>query len=133
MENQWEQLSPEEKREQRFQKWLNPQGVTFASTDAETAYKERVQRLVDAYSVREPDRVPVVVRTGSIPAYQYGLNYRTVSYDYVKAAEVFTRFNEEHAVDLDSYSTFWTINSITGRVTDFPTILGATSMLKKST
>ena len=111
MENQWEQLSSEEKREQRFQKWLNPQGVTFVSADAETAYKQRVQRLIDAYSVREPDRVPVVVRTGSIPAYQYGLNYKTVSYDYEKAAEVFSRFNEEHAVDLDSYAVPYAICS----------------------
>jgi uroporphyrinogen-III decarboxylase len=104
MDNQWEQLSPEEKREKRFQKWLNPEGTTFVSPVAEIAYKQRVQRLIDAYSIRKPDRVPVVVRTGSIPAYQYGLNYKTVSYDYEKSAEAFGRFNEEHAVDLDSYA-----------------------------
>jgi hypothetical protein len=116
MENQWEQLSPEEKREQRFQKWLNPQGITFVSPVVETAYKERVQRLIDAYNIKEPDRVPVVVRTGSIPAYQYGLNYKTVSYDYEKSAQVFNRFNEEHAVDLDSYAVPFAISP--GRVLD---------------
>jgi hypothetical protein len=116
MEKQWEQLSFEEKREQRFQKWLNPQGIVFVSPAAETAYKERAQRLIDAYSLREPDRVPVVVRTGSIPAYQYGLNYKTVSYDYEKSAEVFSRFNEEHAADLDSYAVPFAIAP--GRVLD---------------
>jgi hypothetical protein len=116
MENQWEQLSPEEKREQRFQKWLHPQDIAFVNPTAETAYRERVQRLIDAYSVKEPDRVPVVVRTGSIPAYQYGLNYKTVSYDYEKAAEVFGRFNEEHATDLDSYAVPFVISP--GRVLD---------------
>jgi uroporphyrinogen-III decarboxylase len=116
MENQWEQLSPEEKREQRFQKWLNPQGAAFVSPEAETAYKQRVERLIDAYSIRKPDRVPVIVRTGSIPAYQYGLNYKTVSYDYEKAAEVFSRFNEEHAADLDGYAVPYAIAP--GRVLD---------------
>ncbi len=116
MENQWEQLSSEEKREQRFQKWLNPEGITFVSPVAEIAYKQRVQRLIDAYSVRKPDRVPVVVRTGSIPAYQYGLNYKTVSYDYEKAAEVFSRFNEENAFDLDSYAVPYAISP--GKVLD---------------
>ena len=70
MENQWDQLSPEEKRGQRFQKWLNPQGISFVDQTAETAYKQRVQRFIDVYCVKEPDRVPVVAPTGSIAAYQ---------------------------------------------------------------
>ncbi len=116
MEIQWEKLSAEEKRVQRFQKWLNPQGVSFVNRAAEEAYKERVKRLIDVYNLEEPDRVPVIIRTGSMAAYQYGSNYKTVSYDYDKAAEVFDRFNEEFAADLDSYAIPQAISP--GRVLD---------------
>jgi len=102
MEKDWHRLSPEEKREQRFQEWLDSPGIAFASPDAEKTYRERARRLIDAYNLKEPDRVPVLVNTGSIPAYEYGLNYRIVSYEYDKLIEVWSRFNGEHALDLDT-------------------------------
>ncbi|MEW6186985.1 MAG: uroporphyrinogen decarboxylase family protein, partial [Thermodesulfobacteriota bacterium] len=52
----------------------------------------------------KPDRVPVLINVGSIPAYLYGLNYRTVSYDYERLIETWERFNREYAVALDSYA-----------------------------
>jgi hypothetical protein len=98
------QQTPEEKREQRFQEWINSSGIAFISPEAEKAYQERGRRLIDAYSLREPDRVPVLVNVGSIPAYEYGLDYRTVSNEYDKLIEVWDRFNQEHALELDSFA-----------------------------
>ncbi|HVN97850.1 MAG TPA: uroporphyrinogen decarboxylase family protein [Syntrophorhabdaceae bacterium] len=93
----------EEKRAHRLEEWLNPQ-VEFVSPKAATSYKERAQRMIDALSVKEPDRVPVFTGViGSMPAYEYGLDYRTVSYDYDKLTRTWDRFNEDHAVDLDSF------------------------------
>jgi len=95
--------TPEEKRAYRLDQWLNPQ-VQFASLDAERSYKERAQRMIDTLNVKEPDRVPVFTGIlGSMPAYQYGLDYRTISYDYDKLADAWNRFNEDHAADLDSF------------------------------
>jgi pyridoxine 5'-phosphate synthase PdxJ len=37
MDMEWAQLSPEEKREERFNGWLNPQGVRFVNPEAENA------------------------------------------------------------------------------------------------
>ena len=52
-------LSPEEKREERFNKWLSPPDVFFSSPEAEKMYKCRVHRLIDAIKMKDPDRVPV--------------------------------------------------------------------------
>jgi len=104
MDKDRQPLSAEEKREQRYQEWLDSSAIPFVSPEAEKAFQERGRRLIDAYSLREPDRVPVLVNVGSIPAYEYGLDYRTVSYDYDKLVEVCHRFNEEHALKLDSWA-----------------------------
>jgi lysophospholipid acyltransferase (LPLAT)-like uncharacterized protein len=39
-------LSPEEKREERFIQWLSAKDIKFASPEAERAYKERVTRFI---------------------------------------------------------------------------------------
>ena len=47
MQRKWAELSPEEKQKERFKLWLSPQGVKFASPEAEKLYSERVTRLID--------------------------------------------------------------------------------------
>jgi uroporphyrinogen-III decarboxylase len=96
-------LTMEEKREKRFQAFCNPQGVTFVSAEAEAAYQRRAKRQVDFFSVRESDRVPVAFNFGSIPAYEMGTNYKTVSYDFEKAAQVWEAFNEKYAARLGTF------------------------------
>jgi len=51
MENKWADLSWEEKREERFKRWLSPTGVKFSSPEAEKLYKERVTRFIKAISI----------------------------------------------------------------------------------
>jgi len=83
MEKAWAELSPEEKREQRFKRWLSPPGVQFASPQAEKAYQERVTRFIKAFTLQKPDRVPVVLpMTGFYAASYAGTNLGTVMYDY---------------------------------------------------
>jgi hypothetical protein len=98
MDDQWPKLSREEKRRQRHEWMLNP-GVQFVSAEAEKAFKLRTQRLLDVYMVEEPDRVPVTLPVGALPAYLNGIDYRTAMYDYEKAAEGWTKFNEEFEMD----------------------------------
>ena len=68
MERKWSELSPDEKREERFKRWLSPDDVAFKSPEAERLYKERVTRLIDAIKLKEADRVPIVFNPGHIPA-----------------------------------------------------------------
>ena len=104
MEKEWAALTSEERRRQRLHQWLNPEGVAFISSDAEKAYRERVQRLIDAFSVEEPDRVPVMVAVGALPAATYGVDYHTAMYDLDKMAEVWMRFNDDYSGQLDSFA-----------------------------
>ena len=98
MDDQWAQLSGEERRERRLARFRTP-AVQFVGPEAEEAYKTRIERFIDAYKVEEPDRVPVALPVGALPAYLYGSDYRTVMYDYDKATEVWLRFNEEFECD----------------------------------
>ena len=98
-EKNWADLSPEEKREERFNWWLSPPDVKFASPEAEKAYKVRVQRLINVYKVQEPDRVPVSLAIGALPAYLSGMDYHTVMNDYDKAAQAWMKFNKEFDTD----------------------------------
>jgi hypothetical protein len=82
MDKAWAELSPEEKREQRFKRWLSPPGVSFASPKAEKLYKERVTRFIKAFTLQKPDRVPCILPTGFYAAAYAGTNLGTVMYDY---------------------------------------------------
>jgi hypothetical protein len=90
MEKQWQELTPQEKQETLFQRWLSPkdsQGndLKFQSPQAEKAYKERVTRLKDAIQLKKtPDRVPVIPVTSFFPAYYAGYTPQEMMYDYDK-------------------------------------------------
>jgi uroporphyrinogen-III decarboxylase len=101
----WEQLTPEQRRSLRL-KWLaeTANEIKFISQEAKKNYKTKLQRLIDVYRVREPDRVPVTVSAGMVPLYAAGIDYHTAIYDYEKAIGAYERFNEEHGIALDSYA-----------------------------
>jgi uroporphyrinogen-III decarboxylase len=114
-EKKWAEMTPQEKREQRFQWWLEPEGVKFVNASAMKAYKQRVKRLIDVYNLREPDRVPVSLMIGSLPAYRYGSDYYSCSYDYDLAVKAWDTFNKDF-MDADSIASPGTV--IPARVYD---------------
>jgi len=116
MEGKWAGLSPEEKREERFKKWLSPQGVEITSSEAETLYKQRVQRIIDAIKLKEPDKVPVHINMGFLPALYSGLTHESVMYDYEKMRYAWIKFINEF--DLDDFDTFDAGGVLPGRVYD---------------
>jgi hypothetical protein len=99
---QWEEMTWQEKREERFKRWLNPPEVKFVSQEAEQLYKERVTRLIKAIKLEEPDRVPVMLPTGNFPAYWGGANLRTLMYDYKKSREIWIKYMEAFG-DMDIF------------------------------
>jgi len=60
-------LTPEEKREARFQRWLSPPAVKFNGAAAEKAYKQRVTRFIKAIKLEVSDRVPVILPPATSP------------------------------------------------------------------
>ena len=100
-ESTWESLSPDEKLEKRLEAWLSPQGVTFASPEAEAGYKARVTRLINAIQLKKkPDRVPVTPHLGEFAAAYCGYTEKDMWYDVDKAIEVATRCTLE--LDFDA-------------------------------
>jgi hypothetical protein len=100
----WARLTPQEKREYRLNRLLNTEGINFVSPEAEKAYRVRVQRTVDVYNLREPDRVPVNLPVGNLPFRLYGINARTAMYDLEKALEAAAKFNEQYGEELEVYA-----------------------------
>jgi len=100
-EKEWTEMTPQEKRERRFKGWLNNWGNKIIDADAEKAYKTRVQRLIDVYNVREPDRVPVNLPVGNLPLTMFGVNAHTAMYDYEKAIQATQKFNEKYSAELE--------------------------------
>jgi hypothetical protein len=98
MEKSWAELTPEEKRQERFRRWLSPD-IKFASPEAERGYKARVTRFIKAISLEEPDRVPVMLPEGFFPAYHAGGNLRKVMYDYDEMKRAWLKFLNEFDLD----------------------------------
>jgi hypothetical protein len=90
-EKKWADLFWEEKREERFKRWLAPD-VTFSSPEAEKLYKERVTRFIRAFQVEKPDRVPCILPAGNFAAYYAGSDLRTVMYDYDEMKRTWRKF-----------------------------------------
>ena len=100
MEKAWSELTSDEKREERFKKWLSPTEAKFDSTAAGGLYKERVQRLIDVINVNEPDRVPVMLPITFFPTYYSGSNLRTVMYDYDELRRTWFKFLDDFELDI---------------------------------
>jgi uroporphyrinogen-III decarboxylase len=102
MEKIWGNMTPAEKREARFKKWLSPPDVRFPTPKAEKAYKERVSRFITAIKLKEPDRVPVVLPTGFFPVHYAGTTLQKVMYDYKELRRAWMKFL--HDFEMDTYS-----------------------------
>jgi hypothetical protein len=94
----WANLSPTEKRAQRYRLWLTPE-IEFSSPEASKSYTQRVQRLIDAYNVETPDRVPVSLPVANWPAYLAGTDTHTVMYDYDKMKQAWRQFYDKFETD----------------------------------
>ncbi len=88
----WEEMTWQEKREARFDRWLNPPDVKFVSNEAEELYKTRVTRFIKAIKLEEPDRVPVMLPTGNFPAYWGGASFHDLMYDYNKGTKIWKKY-----------------------------------------
>ena len=82
MGKEWADLTLGERREERYRKWLEARGIEFAGEEAAQAYRGRLQRIIDAVRLREPDRVPCLLPAGQFPAYYAGITVKEAMYDY---------------------------------------------------
>jgi hypothetical protein len=117
MEKDWFQLTPRERRERWFQRALDTTRIDFVSPEAEATYRQRAQRMIDVYEVREPDRVPVNLPIGILPLQMAGMTIHTAMYDFERMVAAYEKFNEEY--NLDSYASTMIVNGRAYELLDF--------------
>jgi hypothetical protein len=97
-EKKWADLTPVEKREQRYEWWLSAD-IKFSSPEARKKYRDRALRFIQAYRVEKPDRVPVSLPVGNWPAYLAGTDLHAVVNDYDKARQAWKEFYDHFETD----------------------------------
>jgi len=95
----WSQLTWQQKRDLRLDRWINPDNVEFVSREAEEGYKARATRLARAAKMEIPDRVPCMVPTGNFPAWNAGVPLKDVMYDPELMKKVWLKFVDEYDSD----------------------------------
>jgi hypothetical protein len=100
MEKQWKDMTSDERQEALLQGWVSPEGVEFASAEAEKSYKERATRIKDAVQMKKlPDRVPYLILPSFYPVLYGGITPQEAMYDYDKNYTVFKKFIIDFAPD----------------------------------
>ncbi len=105
----WADKTAEEKRDHRYASWLASPGTEFVSPEAKATYEAAVTRISDAYSLRQPDRVPVSMNMGWYPVNWAGYTSYEAMYDYSKAADAYLRFNRHFRADVMANPIFMTV------------------------
>jgi hypothetical protein len=103
----WSEMTWQERREQRFRKWLDTEGIKFSSPAAKKKYKERATRMIKAIKLEEPDRVPVHITGGSMIAYNAGYTLKDVLYDYTKIKPAWIKWLEDYDQDTNDAPPFF--------------------------
>ena len=98
-EANWADLTPAQKREKRFEAWLEAPGINFATPEAKAGYRARVKRLIDAISLKKPDRVPTTPFLGEYVAAYCGYTQKDMMYDVDKCIDAATRCTLEFDFD----------------------------------
>jgi hypothetical protein len=101
-EKEWKDLTPGERQEKRFERWLSPPNAKFSSPETEKGYKERVGRFIKAIRLEEPDRVPVSLPSGFFPAIYAGGTLKKVMYDYDALRDSWLTFLKDF--DMDAFT-----------------------------
>jgi uroporphyrinogen-III decarboxylase len=109
----WDKLTWQERREERFKRWLSPKNVRFVSPEAEKVYQERTTRFIKAIRMEEPDRVPVILPIGFYPAYHAGVTFYDIMYDYEKMRYAWLKFMDDFP-EMDTFGGPWLVRP--GRV-----------------
>jgi uroporphyrinogen-III decarboxylase len=102
MAKTWAEMTPSERRKERFSRWLAPPNIRFNSPEAGKKYQERATRFAKAFQNQVPDRVPCVLPAGNFAAYYAGTDLKTVMYDYGEMKRAWLKFL--HDFDMDTYT-----------------------------
>ncbi len=99
---EWKAMTWQQKRDERFKRWLNPASVNFTSPEAKKNYQERVTRFIKAIKMEEGDRVPCMLPIQYFPAKYIGSDYHTMMYDSNEVKRAYLTFLRDFP-DMDEF------------------------------
>ncbi len=94
----WQEMSLKERQAARLHSWASSE-MEFASSEAEQAFKQRTQMIIDVINLDKPERVPIIPWWGTFPAHYAGVTVEDLMYDFEKLGETFRRFNADFLPD----------------------------------
>ncbi len=93
-------MSREKKLNERIEKWISIEGISFKNEKTKEKYMASLNRFLDAVLFRkEPDRVPVFITGTFLVPYIYKLTPYEAMYDYEKVIKVHLNFLEDFDPD----------------------------------
>jgi len=95
----FDQLTPDQKRQVRLEAWINHEGIEFNNPEAEKGYRERAQMFADAFMMKKPKRVPVAIMAGFYPFLYAGYSCKDPMYDYEKLGSAMKKFHTDFMPD----------------------------------
>jgi uroporphyrinogen-III decarboxylase len=96
----WNELTWQEKREERFEWWRAAHGINFINDEAKAKHDRRINRYIKAIKLEElPDRVPINGISGMFPAYYAGHDLKTTMFDVEKLREAWLNVARDFDTD----------------------------------
>lgn len=96
----WAEMSSDERRSVRIEKWLAPEGASFASAEAGATYRANVERFRDVIELKKvPDRVPILLNSTFMPADLYDVLPYDLMYDPKVLTDTFKRYLIDYEAD----------------------------------
>jgi hypothetical protein len=96
----FDKLTPDQKRQARLDAWINHEGLEFTSPEAEKGYRERAQMFADVFLLKKSKRVPVAISTGFVPFLYAGYSCKDAMYDTKKLGAAMKKFHVDFMPDL---------------------------------
>jgi hypothetical protein len=94
----WQDMSLKERQAARLHSWASPE-MEFANPEAEQAFKQRTQMIIDVINLDKPERVPIIPWWGTFPAHYADVSVEDLMYDFEKLGETFRKFNSDFLPD----------------------------------
>jgi uroporphyrinogen-III decarboxylase len=96
----WNSLTPEQKRTLRLEAWVGGDGIIFDDDEAKAKYRERAKRFKDVLELKIPDRVPIAGLGGAFIYRRMGIPQKAIMYDrWEEAARAVIKFQQDFQPD----------------------------------
>ena len=93
----------QQKRTERFDLWIEAEGIPFGDKAMQAAYRERANLIKDAVQLEKvPTRIPICPSAGFFPNEYAGISMYDAMYDYAALGSAWESYHLDLAPDRTS-------------------------------